>query len=166
MRPNDVKNLRQVFREATHASRRRHRELEVILGLGRGNLQRLLDGTLEVRIRHLLEMSELLSVPPADFLAMGCPETAAMAKHRLTEWIAPGHRIVDGRVVGAAVAAAAVTATPAVVDAAAPERPMSRSEVAAVVREEFAGLVREELRNLLRATGVPAVAEGGEPQTA
>jgi hypothetical protein len=160
MRHNDVKTLRQVFREAITASRRRNRELEVILGLGRGNLQRLLDGTLEVRIRHLLEMAELLSVPPADFLAMGCPETAAMAKHRLTEWIAPGHRIVDGRTASAAVTAAA----PAVVEAAAPERPMTRGEVAAVVREEFAGLVREELRNLLRATGVPAVAEGGEPQ--
>ena len=160
MRHNDIKNLRQVLREAMNASGRRRRELEVVLGLGRGNLERLLDGTLEVRMRHLLEMAELLAVPPADFLAMGCPETTAMAKRRLTEWIAPGHRIEDGRVVNAAVTPIAAAATTAVT-----ERPMSRNEVAEVVREEFAGLVRQELRNLLQATGIPAVAaDGGEPQ--
>ncbi len=102
MRHNDIKTLRQILREAMHASGRRRRELEVILRLGRGNLERLTDGTMELKVRHLLDLAELLGIPPADFLALGCPETTAKANRRLTDWIAPGRRIDGAQVTAAA----------------------------------------------------------------
>lgn len=140
MRSNDIKTLRQILREAMRASGRQRRELEVILGLGRGNLERLTDGTLEIKARHLLDLAEFLDVPPADFFIVGCPETTGKAHRRLTDWIAPGRSVEDAR-------------TPAAVA----EPPMSRAEVAQ--------LVREELRNALRDAGALAPSAGaGEPQ--
>ncbi len=145
MRHDDLKNLRQVIRQVIRASGRRRRELEVVLGLGRGNLERLTDGTMELKVRHLLELAEFLAVPPADFLVLGCPETTAMAKRRLKDWLAPVRRAEE--------------------EGASAERPLSRADIAEVVRAELAGVMREELASLLQAMGMPAApADGGAPQ--
>jgi transcriptional regulator with XRE-family HTH domain len=142
MRHNDIKNLRLTLREAIRASGRTRRELEVLLHLGRGNLERLLDGTLRIRATHLLELAEILRVPPADFLTLGCPETTAAADRRLTDWIAPGHRMEDGR-----------AAAPAA------ERPLSRAELAELIREEVRNALAGQER---RAPGAPPA--GSEPE--
>ena len=95
MSEKDLQQLRQVLREAVRASRRGVRELERSLGLGNGNLQRMLDGTLDLRVRHLIAFADLLGVPPADFLEAGCPDAAERAKHRLNDWIGRSERSAE-----------------------------------------------------------------------
>ena len=82
-----LQTLRQVLRDAVQASRRTNRELERILGLGSGNLARLLDGSLDLRVRHLVALAELLDVPPADFLELGFPKARRTDQARLSDWI-------------------------------------------------------------------------------
>lgn len=75
MADKDLKELRQLLRLA-HAHPR--------CGggdRGRGNLERLLNGTLELRVRHLLAFARLLSIPPAELLELGCPQAAQAAQH-------------------------------------------------------------------------------------
>ena len=64
MSKKDLNTVRQVFRKAVEACHLPTRELERALGIGNGNLSRLLDGSLDLRIRHLLAFAELLEVPP------------------------------------------------------------------------------------------------------
>ncbi len=93
MAQNDLFQLRQVFNDAVKAIPMPVREMERRLGVGSGNLYRLLDGSLDLRIRHLLALAEILEVPPTDFLAMGCPEAMRKATRRLSDRIgasAPG----------------------------------------------------------------------------
>ena len=101
MRESSEKTLRQVLREAVAASGWTKRALEKRLVLGSGNLDKLLDGRLEIKVRHLRAFAELLDVPLADFVTLGYPEQAAAAKRRLTDWIAPSHRSHEARARGA-----------------------------------------------------------------
>jgi hypothetical protein len=87
MSEKDLAQLRQVLREAVRASGMGVREMERRMELGHGSLYRMLDGTLDLRVRHLLGLAELLGVPPADFLTMGCPEAMERAKRPLSDWI-------------------------------------------------------------------------------
>jgi hypothetical protein len=121
------KRLRAVVRDAVDASKRPARDLEREIGLGTGNLARLLDGRLEIRLHHLLGLAGVLRVPPADFVELGFPEAASTAKHRLSDWLrpAPSEPPVPASV------AAATTTLPA----------SSAAALADVVRE----VVREEL---------------------
>lgn len=84
---SDLQQLRQVLREAVYASRMPARAMERALGIGNGNLSRLLDGQLDLRVRHLLALADLLGIPPADFLDVGCPDAQKRAKRRLGDWI-------------------------------------------------------------------------------
>jgi len=120
---DNLGTLRQVLREAVRAQGRSNRQLEEHLGIGHGNIEKLLSGRAEVKVRHLLVLAELLDVPPGDFLALGCPEATAKARRRLGDWIAPGLGADGG---GAASAAAA---------------PVSVEQLAELVREA----VRSEL---------------------
>jgi hypothetical protein len=97
MSENDLRQLRAVLREAVRASRIPMRRWEEILGVGHGSLQRLLDGTMDLRLRHILGFARTLNVSPGDLLDTGCPEAAAQAKYRTADWIAaptlqPPHR--------------------------------------------------------------------------
>jgi hypothetical protein len=92
MARNDLSRLRQVLSEAVKALPMPVRELERRLGVGSGNLYRLIDGALDLRIRHLLALAELLGVPPTDFLEMGCPAAMAGATRRLSDWIGSAKR--------------------------------------------------------------------------
>lgn len=87
MADKDLLQLRQVLRDAVSAIRLPVREIERRLGIGSGNLYRLIDGSLDLRIRHLIALAGLLGVPPTDFLEMGCPNAMQQATGRLSDWI-------------------------------------------------------------------------------
>jgi hypothetical protein len=107
MAEKDLAQLRQILREALRASGMGVREMERRLELGHGSLYRMLDGTLDLRVRHLLGLAELLGVPPADFLAIGCPEAMERAKRPLSDWIGAPTRAREA----AEPAAASLTVT-------------------------------------------------------
>jgi transcriptional regulator with XRE-family HTH domain len=131
MRESSEKTLRQVLREAVAASGWTKRALEKRLVLGSGNLDKLLDGTLEIKVRHLRAFAELLDVPLADFVTLGYPNQAAAASRRLTDWIAPEHRGPAGRVAALAGAAPGREELAAVVRAAVAEELTRRERAAA-----------------------------------
>jgi transcriptional regulator with XRE-family HTH domain len=83
----DLQQLRQVLREAVRASKMPVREMERQLGIGHGALYRILDGELDLRVRHLLALAGLLGVPPTDFFELGCPDAMTRANRRLSDWI-------------------------------------------------------------------------------
>ena len=84
---DDLQQLRQVLREAVRAARMPIREMERRLGIGHGNLYRILDGRLDLRVRHLVALADLLNIPPGDFLELGFPDAASQAKYRLGDWL-------------------------------------------------------------------------------
>lgn len=123
----DLDDLRRLLREAVEASRMYTRDIEAALGVGHGNLERLLNGTLELRVRHLLGFARLLKIPPADFFELGCAKAAAAAQHRLLDWLGPDRRLAQG-----------------------PSRlPSTSEELAELIR----AAVREELAARERGTG-------------
>jgi hypothetical protein len=85
MSEKDLQQLRLVLREAVYANPMPVREMERRLGIGHGNLYRMLDGSLDMRVRHLLALADLLGVPPTDFLEMGCPDAIKRAPRRLSD---------------------------------------------------------------------------------
>src|SRR6185295_17669627 len=87
MSEQDLRQLRQVLRRAVRAAGLKNRELEHRLGIGSGNIYRMLDGTLDLRVRHLLELADLLEIPPSDLLELGCPNAVSRAKRRLGDVI-------------------------------------------------------------------------------
>lgn len=87
MSEQDLRELRAFLKEAVQASRRTRRDLERALGVGSGKLDSLFDGSRDLRIRHLLAVAELLSVPPEDLLAFTCSAARQNAKHRITDWL-------------------------------------------------------------------------------
>ncbi len=87
MSEKDLQQLRLVLREAVYANPMPVREMERRLGIGHGNLYRMLDGSLDMRVRHLLALADLLGVPPTDFLEMGCPDAIQRAPRRLSDLI-------------------------------------------------------------------------------
>lgn len=84
----DLRQLRAVLRQAISASRLSARSIETAMGLGHGNLERILDGRNDLRVRHLLALAKLLKIPPQDFLELGVPQEAG-TKYRLRDWIRP-----------------------------------------------------------------------------
>jgi len=87
MSESDLKQLREVLREAVKAAGLTNRDMERRLGLGSGTLFRLFDGTLDLRVRHLLALADLLEIPPSDLLELGCPDAVSRAKRRLADVI-------------------------------------------------------------------------------
>lgn len=87
MSEKDLKQLREMLRRAVKAAGLTNRDLERRLGIGSGNIYRLLDGTLDLRVRHLLALADLLEIPPSDLLELGCPDAVSRAKRRLGDLI-------------------------------------------------------------------------------
>ena len=85
----DLKELRRLLRDAVESSRMYVRDIEAAIGVGHGNLERLLNGTLELRVRHLIAFARLLKIPPAEFLELGCPGATQTAQRRLVDWLGP-----------------------------------------------------------------------------
>lgn len=76
------------MRRAAQASRARKHDLEAAMGVSHGRMEDLWTGTLELKVRHLVGLAELLDVAPSEFLAAGCPHAQA-AGRRLSDWIGP-----------------------------------------------------------------------------
>jgi transcriptional regulator with XRE-family HTH domain len=89
MADKDLQQLRQVIDQAVQASRMLVRDVEKAMGLGHGYLNRLLDGKVEIKVRHIVGLAAVLKVPPGDFLELGFPEASRTAEHRLADWISP-----------------------------------------------------------------------------
>jgi hypothetical protein len=129
--PDDTKPLRAVLRQAIAASRMGKREIEVALGVGHGKLDRILDGTLELRVRHVLALARVLEVSPKDFLDLAYPEPPGGARYSLRDWLGPRQ--------------------------AGPQSTSNKTE-AANLREVVREVVREELAHNASA-GQPDIAE-------
>jgi hypothetical protein len=87
MSDTDLRELRALLREAVAVLRRPTRALERELGIGSGRLRDLLDGTLDLRVYHLLAFARVLSIPPEELLAYSCAETRRTARYRLATWL-------------------------------------------------------------------------------
>lgn len=85
----DLRQLRAVLRQAISACGLSARNIETAMGLGHGNLERILDGRNDLRVRHVLAFAKLLKVPPQDFLELGVPQPEGGTKYRLHDWIMP-----------------------------------------------------------------------------
>ncbi|HSN88989.1 MAG TPA: hypothetical protein VL025_19650 [Thermoanaerobaculia bacterium] len=87
---DDLQGLREILREAVAALRLPTREIEDRLGLGHSTLKKILDGEIDLRVRHLLALARLLDIHPRDFLDLGLSDWPA--RHNLREWLSPDHR--------------------------------------------------------------------------
>jgi hypothetical protein len=85
MSSNDLRQLRGLIREALNQTGMTGRRLEEELEIGHGNLQHLLEGQLELRVRHLLTIARLLKIPPHQLLELGCPEATRTASYDLAD---------------------------------------------------------------------------------
>jgi hypothetical protein len=90
MAQNDLDALRSLLRQLLTATRIPIREIERQLGIGHGNYHTILDGSLELRVHHLLAIAQLHEIPPGELLAAGCPRANESAKHHLEDWMAIG----------------------------------------------------------------------------
>lgn len=98
MSAKDLQNFRYLLGQVVRAERWPRRQLERRLGLGHANLEKLLDGTMEVRLRHILAVAEWLGVRPGELVDLGCPETAAAARRRVTDVLAPSREALEAGV--------------------------------------------------------------------
>lgn len=87
---DELRQLRQVFREAIKGLQLTPRQIEDALDIGHGSLSRLLDGKIELKVRHLLAIARLLDVHPREFLDNGFPDWKA--RHQLADWVPPALR--------------------------------------------------------------------------
>ena len=98
MSAKDLQNFRYLLGQLIRAERWPRRQLERRLGLGHKNLEKLLDGTMETRLRHILAVAEWLGVRPGELVDLGCPETAAAARRKVADVLAPSRVAVDAGV--------------------------------------------------------------------
>lgn len=66
------------------------RRIEDALQIGHGTLPRLLDGRMELKLRHLLPLCKILKIHPAQLLERGLPDWEAA--HSIDDWLPPHHR--------------------------------------------------------------------------
>lgn len=88
MRESDLRVLTADMRRAAQASRARKHDLEAAMGVSHGRMEDLWSGSLELRVRHLVGLAELLDIAPSGFLAVGCPHAQAVGR-RLFDRIGP-----------------------------------------------------------------------------
>ena len=83
----DLAEFRHILRELIRMLRMPVRDLENTLGIGHGKLERLLNGELEIRLRHVLALAEVLGVSPGDLLTAGCADATRRARRRVSDWL-------------------------------------------------------------------------------
>lgn len=66
------------------------RKIEDALQIGHGTLQRLLDGRMDLKLRHLLLLCKVLKIHPAEILERGLPNWETTRS--LDDWLPPDHR--------------------------------------------------------------------------
>ena len=69
----EVVRLTQLLASAIHFSGRKQRSVEKALGMSSGIMSRVLNGGIELKVRHVLEICELLGFPPACFFHASYP---------------------------------------------------------------------------------------------
>jgi len=89
MSSRQLKPLREVLQRAVAAARLRPQQIEQALALPRGGWDDLAYGRRVLRVRHLLALARLLSVPPEDLLDAGLPDATPPAGPRLADWLEP-----------------------------------------------------------------------------
>jgi hypothetical protein len=89
MPSRELKPLREVLQRAVAAARLRPQQIEQALALPRGGWDDLASGRRVLRVRHLLALARLLSVPPEDLLDAGLPDAIPPAGPRLADWFEP-----------------------------------------------------------------------------
>ena len=89
MSSRQLKPLREVLQRAVAAARLQPQQIEQALALPRGGWDDLASGRRVLRVRHLLALARLLSVPPEDLLDAGLPDATPPAGPRLADWFAP-----------------------------------------------------------------------------
>ncbi len=86
MRPNDGLDLvRALLARALAALPLSPRQIEDSLQIGHGTLPRLLDGHMDLKLRHLLPLCGVLKIHPADLLRRGLPGWEA--EHQIDDWL-------------------------------------------------------------------------------
>lgn len=83
----DLAEFRHVLRELVRMLRMPVRDLENTLGIGHGKLERLLNGELELRLRHVFALADVLGVSPGDLLTAGCADATRRARQRVSDWL-------------------------------------------------------------------------------
>jgi DNA-binding Xre family transcriptional regulator len=83
----DLAEFRHVLRELVRMVRMPVRDLERTLGVGSGKMEKLLNGEMEIRLRHVLAMAQILDVSPGDLLTAGCAEATRRARRRVVDWL-------------------------------------------------------------------------------
>lgn len=132
----DLRQLRAVMRQAISSCRMSARDVERAMEIGHGNLERILDGRNELRVRHIVALARLLKVPPQDFLELGVPQPEGSTKYRLRDWILP-QQISPPNAAKRADAAAG--------DVARLVREAVQQALSADLKETIRDVVREEL---------------------
>jgi DNA-binding Xre family transcriptional regulator len=89
-RQDSLALIRALLRTALAALPESPHSIEDTLGIGHGTLLRLLDGRMELKLRHLLQLCELLKIHPRDLIERGLPNWKAT--QRLDDWLPPGQR--------------------------------------------------------------------------
>jgi hypothetical protein len=89
MSSRQLKPLREVLQRAVAAARLRPRTIEEALALPRGGWDEMISGRRVLRVRHLLALARLLSVPVEDLLDLGLPDAIPATGLRLTDWFEP-----------------------------------------------------------------------------
>ncbi len=87
MSDHDIRNMRKMLRQVINASGLADRQVEDAMGLGHGRLGRLFDGSMEIKLRHLLGLARRLKISPGELVAMGSPETEQLKERRIAEWL-------------------------------------------------------------------------------
>ncbi len=87
MSDHDIRNMRKVLFQVITASGLADRQVEDAMGLGHGRLGRLFDGSMEIKLRHLLGLARRLKISPGELVAMGSPETEQLKERRLAVFL-------------------------------------------------------------------------------
>ena len=87
MSDHDIRNMRKMLHQVINASGLADRQVEDAIGLRHGRLGRLFDGSMEIKLRHLLGLARRLKISPGELVAMGSPETEQLKERRLAEWL-------------------------------------------------------------------------------
>ncbi len=82
--------IRALLRTALAALPMSPHTIEDELGIGHGTLLRLLDGRMELKLRHMLQLCQLLKIHPRDLIERGLPNWKAV--RRLDDWLPPDQR--------------------------------------------------------------------------
>ena len=100
MNEDEVVRLTNLLSAAVKFSNITQREVERKLGLSSGSLSRLFSGGIELKIKHILDVCEVIGFPPSRFFRAAYPQRDeesgdAWRLQRLLEQLHPGKDLPD-----------------------------------------------------------------------